>query len=265
MRLALRRGASEQDAVSLDGPVAAFAGIFDGHVLWVAVTARPGRLTLRHVGTGQVVDVPFEEIDDQPAYLGARLELDALDGEQARYDVLLVPPDGTEPLVLTTPPLPPPGPGRPSADGRTLHTLVCTPEQTLRVRTTLLPAAAGLLAVRKLEDAVELTLTGAGPALAVLTEDEEVIASWPVDDRGVVMITGDSVRHLEPLTRPAMTGRVGAWQPVRRLANDLLDPRAAAPLPQLDHPDDHGPRLRLPWSRDALLLVRVFALDEQDG
>lgn len=133
----------------------------------------------------------------------------------------------------------------------------------------MLPAAAGLLAVRKLDGAIELTLLDAGPELAILAEDpdgadDQVLASWPVDDAGVVSITRESVEHLGPLTRPAMTGRPGAWLPVRRRANDLVDPRIAAPLPQVDAADGDRPRLRIPWSREALLLVRVFADDLAD-
>ena len=249
---------------------AAFAGILDGRSLWVAVPARTGRLALRRVGAGDhggpgdVLDLPTEVVTDQPDYLAARIDLAELDAAEGRYDVVLVP-EGrgrSAPVEVWTPPLALAA-TRPSLDGRTQHTLVRTPEETLRLRTTRLPAAAGLLAVRKLAEAVELTLVDAGPELAVLDDDQQVLAAWPVDDDGVVTITRDSITDLGPLTRPAMTGRPGAWQPVRRRANDLIDPRSAAALPQIDHPVDDRPRLRLPWSREALLLVRVFPLEDE--
>lgn len=269
MRLSLRRGTSAQDddgpggSERPVGPDVAFASVLDRRLLWVAIAARPGRLALRHVGSGALLDLPTEPVTDQPDYLGARIDLAPLDGVEARHDVVLLPADGGEPVELSTAPLAD-APGRTSADGRTQHTLVRSPEGHLRLRTTLVPAAAGLLSVRKLPDALELTLLDAGPELAVLDDDERPLLSWPVDEHGVVTITPAGVTDLEPFTRPAMTGSPGAWKPVRRRANDLLDPRAAAPLPQLDHPDDQGPTrplLRLPWSREALLLVRVFADD----
>ncbi|CAN5300999.1 hypothetical protein BH09ACT12_BH09ACT12_37200 [soil metagenome] len=265
MRLALRRGAAapdpDPDGHGAAGPVAAFAGILDGRLLWVAVAAQPGRLALRRSDGGEVLSLPTEEITDQPDYLGVRIDLTGLDGPEARYDVVLVPPGSGDPVDVHTAPLAPTA-TRPSADGHTQHTLVRTPAGTLRVRTTSLPSAAGLLAVRKLADAVELTLLDAGPELAILDDAEQPLASWPVDEHGVVPITRDSVSGLEPMTRPVVTGRPGAWQPVRRRANDLVDPRTAAPLPQIDHPDADRPRLRLPWSREAMLLMRVFPLDE---
>lgn len=268
MKLALRRGSSapDPDAASV---TAAFAGILDGRSLWVAVPARTGRLALRRVdpeGPGEVLDLPTEPVTDQPDYLAARIDLAGLDGAEGRYDVVLVPEGGrrSAPVEVWTPPLAPSA-TRLSVDGRTQHALVRTPEETLRVRTALLPAAAGLLAVRKLAEAVELTLVDAGPELAILDDDRQVLTAWPVDAHGVVTITRDSIADLEPLTRPAMTGHPGSWQPVRRRANDLIDPRSGAGLPQIDHPVADRPRLRLPWSREALLLVRVFPLEGERG
>lgn len=257
MRLALRRGASARGP---EQPTAAFAGILDGRFLWLAVPAQAGRLALRRSDSGDLLDLPLEEVTDQPAYLAARLDLADLDGDAARFDVVLVPSGDRNPMEIRVVALAPTA-TRLSLDGRTLHTLARTPTETLILRTTVLPAAAGLLAVRKLEEAVELTLVDAGPELAMLSDDEQVLVSWPVDAAGVVTITRDSIAGLEPITRPAMTGRHGDWRPVRRRANDLLDPRASAPLPQVDHPHADQPLLRLPWSRGALLLVRVFPLD----
>lgn len=276
MRLALRRGAAAPDPDGpdgpdgpelpepADGPVAVFAGVPDGRWLWVAVAAQPGRLALRHTDTGALRDLPTEVVTDQPAYTAARIDLSPLDGEQARHDVVLLPPegDGAAVAVRTEPMIP--RASRPGADGRTQHLLVRSPEGLLRLRSTVLPPAAGLAAVRKLEDAVELTLLEAGPELAVLDDDRHVLASWPVDERGVVRITRAGVSGLAPGTRPLVTGRADAWLPVRRRANDLLDPRSAAPLPQLDHPTEERPLLRLPWSREAHLLMRLFPLDDTE-
>lgn len=257
MKLALRRGAS---ARAPDRPTASFAGVFDGRFLWIAVPARPGRLALRDGDTGQVIDLPAEEVTDQPDYLGTRLDLAPLGGGAATHDVVLLPPGDEAPVEVRSGPVGSTA-ARPSADGLTLHTLVRTSDETLRLRTTVLPPAARLLAVRKLEQAVELTLHDAGPELAVLDDEGEPLVSWPVDADGVATIDRESITGLEPATRPAMTGSPGAWRPVRRRLNDLTDPRAAAPLPQVDHPTADRPRLRLPWSRDGLLQVRVFPLD----
>lgn len=274
MRLNLRRGASAPDTEKQDsasgppGPAAVFATVVEGRWLWVATEARPGHLALARVdAANQVeafVEVPTQETTDQPGCLGARFDLSALDGLEHRYDVVVVPPDGSTPLSLTTEPVAG-ALGHTSLDGRTQHQLVRAPDGRLRLRSTLLPEAAGLLGVRKLPDALEVTLLDAGTDLAILDGDGAVLASWPVDERGTATITPDAVAHLEPTTRPAMTGRAGAWKPVRRRANDLLDPRAAAPLPQLDQPEADRPLLRLPWSREAALLVRIFAIDEDDS
>ncbi len=284
MRLGLRRAASAPDdagpgdaarparPTAATGPQASFAGVVDGTTLWVAVPARPGaglasrRLVLRDTDSGELADLRSEEVFDQPAYLAARIDLTALDGAGARHDIVVLGPGGDVTCVATTP-IAAPG-GRTSIDGRTHHALVRTSEGQLRLRTTVLPGAAGLLAVRKLGKDVELTLVGGGPVLAILSDDgddSEVIASWPVDEHGVVVLTPASVAHLDQVTRPAMTGEPGSWRPVRRRANDLLDPRSAAPLPQVDHPDADRPRVRLPWSREAMLQVRVLPLDEPDA
>ncbi len=266
-RWSLRRGDSAREPDGSREVRADFAGVLDGRSLWIAVPVQLGRLALRTAGTDDLLDLPSEQVTDQPDHLAVRLDLSVLDGTEGRYDVVLVPPKGV-PVVVGSDPLPPTT-TRPGLDGRTQHLLVTTPEEALQIRTTVLPAAAGLLAVRKLDGAIELTLLDAGPELAILAEDpdgadDQVLASWPVDDAGVVSITRESVEHLGPLTRPAMTGRPGAWLPVRRRANDLVDPRIAAPLPQVDAADGDRPRLRIPWSREALLLVRVFADDLAD-
>jgi hypothetical protein len=258
VKLALRRRSGR----SSEPPAASFAAILDGHLLWVAVPARPGRLALRRADTAEVLDVAVEDVTDQSAYLAARIDLSGLDGAEDRYDVVLVSP-GQDPVALLTPPLPRAA-VRPSRDDRTEHTLVRSPDGTLRVRTTLLPTAASLLAVRRLDDALEVTLTGAGRELAVLDDDDRPLVSWPVAGE-VVTITRESLAGLAPITRPAVTGSTGHWRPVRRRDNDLADPRSGAPLPQIDHPEDDRPLLRLPWSRAGLLQVRVFGEDGDDA
>ncbi|MEN8673266.1 hypothetical protein [Nocardioides sp.] len=256
MRLALRRRSGR----SSEPPTACFAALLDGHLLWVAVPAVPeqsGRLALCRAGTSDALDLATEHVTDQPGYLGARIELSGLDGVEGRYDVVLARP-GRDLERVETSPLPPAA-ARTSRDPDTQHSLVRTPDGTLRVRTTLLPTAASLLAVRRLDEALELTLTGAGPQLAVLDDDDRVVVSWPVGDDGTAVITRGTVADLEPMTRPVVTGEPASWRPVRRRANDLADPRAGAPLPQVDHPDGDQPLLRLPWTRQGMLQVRVFA------
>lgn len=273
MRFTLRRGASSPDSDpgpdlgsdDASGPPAVLAIVVEGRWLWVATEACPGHLALARVDDDnrvvEVLDLPTEVSTDHPQHLGARLDLAPLDGEQSRYDVVVVPPGGGPPESLTTGPLSS-ALGHTSTDGRTQHLLVRAPDGRLRLRTTLLPEAAGLLGVRKLPDALEVTLVDAGPELAILDDDDAVLVSWPLDEHGTATISSTEIAHLEPTTRPAVTGRAGAWKPVRRRTNDLLDPRAAAPLPQLDRPGTDSPHLRLPWSREAALLVRVFAHDE---
>jgi hypothetical protein len=269
VRFALRRGASAPDG-SAPGPLATFAELVDGHLLWVAVAAQPGdagELGLRDVASGEAVAVPTTPVTDRPGHLGACLDLAGLDGAEGRRDVVLSRP-GHEPVALTTGPR---GAGavRPGLDGCTRHAVVRSPEGTLRVRSTLLPDAAGLAAVRVVPEGVELTLLDAGPELVVLDDDEVTpLASWPVDEHGVVLLTPGSLDGLgehAALAGPALTGRDGAWRPVRRRDNDLADPRSGAPLPQLEPAADDGPRLRLHWSRDALLQVRVLDPAEETG
>ena len=127
-----------------DGPTAAFAGILDGRFLWVAVDAAPGSLALREA-SGQVLPLPTDVTEDQPAYLSARIDLDGLPGT-GTYDVVLVPEGGgaatpvmAEPLVGDKP--------QPAADGRTQHALQRGDDGALQVRRTTLPEAATLTAV----------------------------------------------------------------------------------------------------------------------
>jgi hypothetical protein len=76
-----------------------------------------------------------------------------------------------------------------------------------------------------------------------------------LSDGTVVSLTvdGDPVRTDEH--GRVMVGEPGAWRPIRRRANDLVDAGRGAPLPSLVD-DSEQERLRLRWSPRGLLLAR---------
>ena len=238
-------------------PVAAFAGILDGRSLWLAFEARPGTPALRDATSGDVLALPHEPIDDQPAYRGARLDLAALPATDATYDVVVVPPGGRSAQPVWTPRLgdqnaPPPG------DGCTQHTLQRAVDGTLQVRRTTLPPAATLRLLSVQQDGFLLTLDGGGPTLAILNQDDAVLGSWPANGDAAV-ITCDVLDGLEPQVTRVVSGEPGAWLPVRRRANDMADPRRAALLPQHHDQDAEEPRMRLRWSPQAMLQLRIIS------
>lgn len=253
----------EDDAPAIDAPppgapVAAFAGVLDGRRLWVAVDARPGSIGLRDPASGDVVGLPDDAADDQPAYLSARLDLAGLPDADAVYDVVLVPTGGGRARPVWTPPLP----ERRSplaADGRTRHVLVRGDDGALRLRRETAKPAADLVGVTSDRTSVTLRLAGAESPLALVVEGE-VVASWDgeVAD-GVLTVTlgPDALDGLEPATARAAVGegRLG----VRRVGDDLLDPARAALLPPLYARDGEAQRMRLRWSPQGFLQARIFA------
>lgn len=251
------------DAPPRGRPVSAFAGVLDGRWLWVAIEARPGVLTLRDA-RGSVLTLLDDAIDDQPGYTAAHLDLSELTepdepDEPATYDVVLVPGGTRKPLPVWTPPLAPDR-SRPAPDQTTHHTLHRGADGTLQLRTRRLPTAVSLGSVSAQRDHLVLRLLGnspAGRALAILGEDDAVLADWPVVD-GVAHVTSAELDGLAPQLTRVVVGEHDSWVPVRRFDNGLTDPGRAAPLPQLYDGDADEPRLRLRWSGQGLLQLRVF-------
>ncbi|WP_232678908.1 hypothetical protein [Nocardioides sp. R-C-SC26] len=243
----------------------AFAGILDGVSLTVAIESRPGAIALA-TPSGELAEASAEAFTDQPGYLAARIALDAI--APGQHDVVLVQPGGKQ-RALWTPPLPP---ARPRIDGSlgAVHALARGDDGTLRVRSTTPPPGAVLEAVHADRAGLRLRLHGASEVVALLAADEDtVLATWGVtcdDEVGAqVAITADAVDGIAAQMARLVTGSPGQWVPIRRRANDLTEPGRGAPMPELygeQDPDHHAgddPRLRLRWSGQATLLLRVFA------
>lgn len=241
-------------------PTAAYAGIVDGQSLWVAVDAQPGTLALRPADGGDVVALTDSSSDDQPAFTAACLDLTGLPAgaEPATYDVVLVV-GSKPPRVLWTAPLAPVTP-RTARDGVTQHRLVRGPEGALQVVRRTLPDAASLRGATTEVGALHLTLVGAGPRLAALGNDGQVVASWDVVDQRATL-TIDSLADVEPQGTRLVTGEPGAWRPIRRRGNDLPDPGKTVNLPPVFAADRDEPLFRLRWSPQAVLLLRVVGAE----
>lgn len=272
MKFARRReagpGAASPEEAPDDGTtppdgatVREFAGILDGQSLWVAVPARAGSLALRRAGTGEVLTLTDHAAPDQPDYLAARFDLGELPRpqgaeDQNRFDVVVVPGPGRAPLPVWTPPLhqhrPPP-----ARDGRTQFHLDRAGDGTLQVRRSALPAAAVLQGLASGRDSVTLSSDGFGDQLALLTDDDVVLAAWPVAS-GTVVLTLHALDGVDPQLGLLKTGSDGAWRPVRRRANALPDPAKSVPLPTLYRGESEEPRARLRWGGRANLQLRVL-------
>lgn len=240
------------------GPAAAFAGVLDGHRLWLAIEDAPGSLALRATGSGDVL-TPGNEVrpDEQPGFKAARFDLDLLPGDaEPAYDVVLVPTRGRRPRPVTVDAVKPP---RPGATWR----LARTDEGVLRVHREQPPAAAELRSLEVTADGVRLALAGAGAGagahLALLVDDEPVHTLPTATEGDLVVATIDaaSLPNLAEQGTQVVVGEPGGWLPVRRQANDLADPGRGAVLPTLVDRDGRE-RLRLRWSPRALLRAMVL-------
>ncbi|WP_370247337.1 hypothetical protein [Nocardioides sp.] len=248
--------------------VAEFAGILDGRSLWVAVTARPGRLALRPVGGDQPHALPDHGTDDQPGWLGARLDLTALppvteDGGPAVHEVVLLPPGGAAAQPLWTPPLrehrPPP-----AVRAGAQFLLRRAEDGTLRVRQVPWTPGPTLARVAGGRESLTLVVAGAVPAGAhhlALVDDAGEIARVPLAD-GVAQLDVATLDALDAATVADRTARVIVLAPdgaahVMRHANDLGDARVGAPLPTLFDPVTGAPRVRLRWGPGGGLLARL--------
>lgn len=245
------------DAPPPGAPVAAFAGVLDGRRLWVAVDSRPGSIGLRDVESGDVVALPDDAADDQPAYLAARLDLGGLADADAVYEVVVVPLGGGRAQPVWTPPLPlrraPLAP-----DGRTRYVLLRGDAGLLRLGRERAKPAALLMGVSSGRTSIELRIAdGSGPLAFVV--DGEVVASWPGEMTGdllTVSIEPGGLEGVAPALARVTVGddRLG----VRRRHDDLLDPLKAALLPPLYAEDSDAQRMRLRWSPQGFLQAKVF-------
>ncbi|MBI2245923.1 MAG: hypothetical protein HYU55_18920 [Nocardioides sp.] len=252
-------------------PVAAYAGILDGHTLWLAIEAAPGTLALRDAA-GEVHPLPSDLAEHDPAYRDVRADLLRLPGDdETAYDVVLVPAGGRAPRPVWIAPFPA-GPTRvpPSPDGRWQLGLGRTDEGMLRVRRSRPVAGLDVLDLAVVEDGIRITFAGravtgegvADDAELRLVEDDTVLAAYPVGrdgDRRVAVLTEAAL--------PEGTGQLARLLvgdlPLRRRANDLVNPNQAVLLPVLFGDEPDLARLRLRWSPEAQLVARV--VDRNEG
>lgn len=248
--------------------MAAYAGILDGHTLWLAIDAAPGTLALRDAA-GEVHPLPTDLPEQDPAYRDVRADLLGLPGEdEAAYDVVLVPAGGRAPRLVWVAPFPA-GPTRvpPSPDGRWQLGLGRTDEGMLRVRRSRPAPGLDVLDLAVTEAGIRITLPAgdpddADPAELRLVEDDTVLAAYP--------LTVDGDRRVAVLTEaelPEGTGQLGRLLvgdlPLRRRANDLVNPNQAVLLPVLFGDDPDLARLRLRWSPEGHLVGRI--VDRNEG
>ena len=271
MKLARRRSAADPDPSSHQpsdqppapptpprgAPVASFAGVLDGQSLWLAVGAGPGALALREVGSGDVVALASDLVEDQVEHRSVRVDLDglALTGEAA-YDVVLVPSGGRAPRQVWSAPLPP---ARvPTHDGH---------------RWQVVRDDAGLLGLRRRAVAphVELAAISAGPdGLHLTVEPPAPLVLRAEDGTEVARLSGEptpgllTVEAVADVADQTVHVTTDDGRPVLRRDHDLLNPARGAPLPELYSPGDgvRDPlglvRVRLRWSDTGALVARVL-------
>ena len=207
-----------------------------------------------------ISDVPA---DEQPGFISVRADITVLGGDVGTtYDVVLVPAAGRRATPVWSPPLTLPAPP-PAPDGRTRFALQRGPEGFLQLRSRPLPVAAVLTAVRADQERVVLSIDpGATPAttLALLGEDDtdRVLATCSLSDAGEAHVDVGLADDLEPQLTRVVVGEPDAWLPVRRSRNDLVDTARGAPLPQLTDPASGELALRLRWSGQGTLTLRVL-------
>ena len=243
-------------------PVAAYAGILDGQTFWLAVEATPGTLALRDEA-GEVHPLRSDLAEDDPEYRSVRADLRDLPGDdEAGYDVVVVPPNGTRPRLVWVAPFPR-NPTRvpPSADGRWHFRLGRTEEGMLRVRRSRPAPGVDVLGLGVDESGLRIELAPGDATELRLTEEEAVLATYPLTregDRRVAVVTEAGL--------PEGTGQLArvlvGGLPLRRRANDLANPNHAVLLPALFGDDPDHARLRLRWSGEGTLLARIVDPDE---
>ncbi|WP_309649971.1 hypothetical protein [Nocardioides sp.] len=252
-------------------PVVAFAGILDGRSLWLAIHAAPGSLALRATGTGDVVALASDVPDDDPAFRSVRVDLAQLPGgaEPASYDVVLVPAGGGSPKPVWSHPLPTASLVRTplSADGSHAWSIERGEDGGLRTVRTTQPATVALRAVAQESDTLTLAIDPLpgdladhhGPELRLVDKEGVLVQTLPltVDDDGLLharisladLPTGDEVWPR------VMVDDL----PVRRRHDDLAKAQVSTMLPQLFGDDPETPELRLRWTPEGTLGLRIAA------
>lgn len=256
-------------------PVVAFAGILDGRSLWLAIHAAPGSLALRATGTGDgpgdVVALASDVPDDDPAFRSVRVDLAQLPGgaEPASYDVVLVPAGGGSPKPVWSHPLPTGSLVRTplSADGGHAWSLERGEDGGLRAVRSPQPATVALRAVAQAGDAITLAIDPLpgdlpdhhGPDLRLVDKEGALVHTLPLT------VGDDGLLHAR-LTLADLPSGDESWPrvmvdevPVRRRHDDLAKAQVSTMLPQLFGEDPETPELRLRWTPEGTLGLRIAA------
>lgn len=248
-------------------PVVAFAGVLDGRRLWLAIDAAPGSLGLRDVASGDVVALASEVPDDDPAFRSVRVDLGALPGAPApaAYDVVLVPAGGGAPKPVWSHPLPVGGPVRtPLADdGSHAWALERGDDGGLRAVRSPQPPSVALHRVGQDGDTVVLAIeppsTDEGADLRLVDQEGALVLALPTS-RGDDGLLHASLSLADLPVGAEVWPRVLVGElPVRRRHDDLVKAQAAAMLPQLFGEDLETPVLRLRWTPEGTLGLRIAA------
>lgn len=275
---AAAEGAPVAPAPPRGRPVVAFAGILDGRSLWLAIHAAPGSLALRATatatgtGTGDVVALPSDVPDDDPAFRAVRVDLGALPGgaEPTSYDVVLVPAGGGTPKPVWSHPLPTDSLVRTplSADGTHVWSLERGEDGGLSAVRTPQPATVALRAVAQDDESVTLAIDvpSASDAAAVVEDGLRLVDQAGVLVHALPLVLGDdgllharfSLADLPPGEEVWPRVMVGEHA-VRRRGDDLAKAQAATMLPQLFGEDPETPELRLRWTPEGTLGLRIAA------
>jgi hypothetical protein len=254
--------------------VAAYAGILDGHTLWLAVEATPGTLALRDAA-GDVHPLHSDLPEHDPAYRDVRADLLGLPGEdEAAYDVVVVPPGGRAPRLVWVPPFPASPTRVPSTpDGRWQLGLARTEEGMLRVRRSRSAPGLDVLDLAVAEDGIRVAFAAGDPSdpddpgdpgELRLVEEGTVLAAYPLTregDRQHAVIAEGALPHGTGQLARLLVGDL----PLRRRANDLANPHQAVLLPVLFGDDPDLARLRLRWTPEGHLVARIVDRNEGEG
>ncbi|MGZ4465674.1 MAG: hypothetical protein ACXVW1_07370 [Nocardioides sp.] len=244
-------------------PLAAYAGILDGETLWLAVEATSGSLALRETQTGAVVPLVSDLADEDPHHLSVRADLRVVHGDDAAaYDVV-VERAGAAPAPVWSEPLNEGNPvaAPPTRDGRLRYRVVRTPEGFLQVTRRPLDPTAEVRAIEDHPDGIHLLLGNAPTGdLLMVDDDGGMLATHPLTPEGEVaraVITAD--RLPDPAHRFARlaAGAPDSFVLLRRFHNSLAEPQAGVVLPELFGDDPTWPRMRMRYTNDGLLNVRL--------
>ncbi len=238
-------------------PVAAYAGVLDGHTLWLAVEPTAGTLALRDA-EGDVHPLHSDLPEDDPAYRSVRADLLDLPGDaEGGYDVVVVRGSGRAPRTVWTAPFArtlariPPAP-----DGRWQFALARTDEGMLRVRRSRPAPGLEVLDLAVDETGIRIAFAATDATELRLVADGTELASYPVirdGDRAAAVLTGPELEEDTDQVAQLLVGDL----PLRRRRNDLANAQQAVLLPVLFGDDPEHARVRLRWSPDGALVARL--------